>query len=128
MAYCLRFMRVNQYLVLILIAIGFTVFQQGCTTPYTYSYPGRTTFTIDNANRLHTGMSPDEVRAIFGSPDKIYDAPFGKNVGEPWTGRVWLYFTKVDRKFIYVKRYKKNLLVFYPPGGQMRLNHWIIEE
>ena len=81
MAYCLRFMRVNQYLVLILIAIGFSVFQQDCTTSYSYSYPGRTTFTIDNANRLHTGLSPDEVRAIFGSPDKIYDASFGKTLG-----------------------------------------------
>ena len=128
MTYCLRLMRGNQHLVLILIAVGFTVLQQGCTTPYAYSYPGRTTFTIDNVNRLYTGMSPDEVRAIFGSPDKIYNASFGKNVGEPWTGRSWLYFTKVDPKFIYVKRYKKNLLVFYPPGEQMRLNHWVVEK
>ena len=128
MTYYLRFMRINQYLVLILIAVGFTVIQLGCATPYTYSYPRRTTFTINNVNRLYTGMSADEVRAIFGSPDKIYNASFGKNVGEPWTGRVWLYFTKEDPKFIYVKRYKKNLLVFYPPGEQMRLNHWVIEE
>lgn len=124
----LKFMRDNQYLVLILIVVGFTVLQQGCATPYTYSYPERTTFTIDNVNRLYTGMSPDAVRAIFGSPDKTYDASFGKNVGKPWTGRVWLYFTKVDPKFIYVKRYRKNLLVFYPPGEQMRLNHWVVEE
>ena len=33
-----------------------------------------------------------------------------------------------DRKFIYVKRYKKNLLVFFPPGEGMKLNHWVIEE
>ena len=127
MVYYLRFMRVNQYLVLILIAVEFIIFQQGCASSHTYSY-GHTTFTMDNMNQLHTGMSPDEVRTMFGSPDKIYDASFGKNVGEPWTGRVWLYFTQVDRKFIYVKRYKKNLLVFYPPGRQMRLNHWVIEE
>ena len=96
--------------------------------PQIYSYEGNQTFTIDNVNQLHTGMSPDEVRTMFGSPDKIYDASFGKNLGEPWTGRVWLYFTQVDRKFRYVRRYKKNLLVFYPPGEQMRLNHWVIEE
>ena len=123
-----RFIRVNQYLILILITAGFIVFQQGCTVPYTYSYPGNTTFTVGNMNRLHTGMSPDEVRAIFGSPEKTYDASFGKNVGEPWTGRVWLYFTEVDPKFIHVKRYKKNLFIFYPPGEKMRLNHWVIEE
>ena len=124
----LKFMRGNQYLALISIVVGFTMLQQGCTAPYTYSYPGRITFTIENINRLYTGMSPDEVRAIFGSPDRIYNASFGKNVGEPWTGRVWLYFTREDPKFRYVKRYKKNLLVFYPLGEQMRLNHWVIEK
>ena len=128
MTHYLRFMRANQCLTLILTAVGFIVFQQGCAAPHTYSYVGHTTFTIDNVNRLHTGMSPDDVRDVFGAPDKIYDASFGKNVGDPWTGRVWLYFTQVDRKFIYVKRYKKNLLVFYPPSEQMRLNHWVIEE
>ena len=128
MAYCLRFVRVNHYLVLIVISVGFSVCQQGCAASHTYSYVGHTTFSVDNVNRIYTGMNPDEVRSIFGSPDKIYDASFGKNIGEPWTGRVWLYFTQVDRKFIYVKRYKKNLLVFYPPGKQMRLNHWVIEE
>ena len=128
MTYCLRFIRVNHYWVLIVVAVGFSVYQQGCTLPHTYSYVGNNTFTIDNVNRLHTGMSPNAIRAIFGAPDKIYDASFGKNVGEPWNGRVWLYFTRADRKFIYVKRYKKNLLVFYPPGEGMKLNHWVIEE
>ena len=122
-----RFIQANQYLILILIIVGFTIFQQGCTVPYTYSYPGHTTFTRNNMDQLHTGMSSNEVRAIFGSPDKIYDASFGKDVGEPWTGRVWLYFTKVDPNFMHVKRYKKNLLVFYPLGEQMKLNHWVIE-
>ena len=128
MTYQPRFVQANQYLVLILIVAGFTVFQQGCTAAHTYSYPGHTTFTIDNMNRLQTGLSPDEVRAIFGTPDKIYDASFGKNVGESWTGRVWLYFTQVDPNFTYVKRYKKNLFVFYPPGDPMKLNHWVFEK
>lgn len=127
MTYHQKFRRETQYLALILIAVGFTVVQ-GCAVPYTYSYPGHTTFTVDNTNRLHTGMGSNEVRAIFGTPDKTYDAPFGENVGEPWTGRVWLYFTKVDPKFTHVKRYKKNLFVFYPPGDQMKLNHWVIEK
>ena len=116
------------YLVLTLIAIGFTVFQLGCAAPYTYSYPGHSTFTAANTNRLYTGMSSDEVRALFGSPDKAYDASFGKSVGEPWTGRVWLYFTEIDRKFKHLNRYRKNLFVFYPPGDQMKLNHWVIEK
>lgn len=120
-----RFIQDNQYLTLILVTAGFIVLQQGCTT---HTYPGHTTFTVDNINQLRTGMSPDEVRAIFGSPDKVYDASFGKNVGEPWPGRVWLYFTKVDPKFRHVERYKKNLLIFYLLGEQMRLNHWVIEE
>ena len=128
MAYCLRLIQGNQYLVIVLTVIGFSVFQQGCTVPHTYSYVGNTTFTTDKVNRLHTGMSPDEVLGMFGSPHKIYDASFGKNLGEPWTGRVWMYFTQADRKFIHVKRYRKNLLVFYPPGERMRLNHWVIEE
>ena len=128
MDYDSRFIRANQCLVLILIAIGFTVFQLGCAAPYTYSYPGHATFSAENTNRLYTGMSSDEVRALFGMPDKEYDATFGKSVGEPWTGRVWLYFTEKDRKFRNVKRYKKNLFVFYPPGNQMNLNHWVIEK
>ena len=128
MNYYSRFIQEYQHLVSVLIAVGFTVFQQGCTSTYTYSYPGHSTFTAENANRLYTGMSSDEVRAIFGNPDKAYDASFGKSVGEPWTGRVWLYFTEKDRKFRHVKRYKKNLFVFYPPGDQMKLNHWVIEK
>lgn len=123
-----RFMQEYQKLVFVLIAMGFTVFHIGCTVPYTYSYPGHSTFTEENTNQLYTGMSSDEVRALFGTPDKAYDASFGKSVGAPWTGRVWLYFTKRDLTFKYVKRYKKNLFVFYPAGNQMKLNHWIIEK
>ena len=122
------FIQKYQQRVFVLIAAGLTVFHLGCTVPYNYSYPGRSTFTAENTNRLYTGMSADEVRAIFGSPDKAHDATFGKSVGEPWTGRVWLYFTKRDRKFKHVKRYKKNLFVIYPPGNQMKLNHWIVEK
>ena len=121
-------MQKYQQLVLVLIAVGLTVFYLGCTVPYNYSYPGHSTFTEENTNRLYTGMRSDEVRELFGTPDKAYDASFGKNVGEPWTGRVWLYFTKRDRKFKNVKRYKKNIFVFYPAGDQMQLNHWIIEK
>ena len=128
MTYHPRLLGTNEYLALILITVGFTVFQQSCAATYTYSYPGHTTFTVDNTNRLHTGMKPDEVRSIFGNPDKIYDAPFGENVGELWTGRVWLYFTEVDPKFKHVKRYKKSLFIFYPPGDHMKLNHWVIDK
>ena len=56
-----KFIWANEYLVaLILIAVGFTVFQ-GCAVPYTYSYLGHTTFTVENTNRLRTGMAPNEV-------------------------------------------------------------------
>ena len=123
-----RLIQEFQQLVYVLIAVWLAVFFLGCTAPYTYSYPGHSTFTEENTNRLYTGMSSDEVRMLFGTPDKAYDASFGKSVGEPWTGRVWLYFTKRDRNFKHVKRYEKNLFVFYPPGNQMKLNHWIIEK
>jgi len=128
MNYYSRSLQEYQQWVFVLIAVWLAVFFLGCTVPYTYTYAGHSTFTEENTSRLYTGMRSDEVRELFGTPDKAYDASFGKNVGEPWTGRVWLYFTKRDFKSKHVKRYKKNLFVFYPPGDQMKLNHWIIEK
>ena len=112
----------------ILIIAGCIFLLLGCATVYQYSYPGHETFTNTNIALLRSGMTPTEVQGIFGKPDVVYDASFGENVGEPWAGRVWVYFTKEDPSFEHVKRYKKNMLVFYPPGENMKLNHWDIEE
>lgn len=100
----------------------------GCASTANLTYPGHKTFTEENASQLEVGMSPGEVRGIFGEPDEELEMDFGEDVGEPWTGYVWVYFTEVDRRLKYAKRYKKSLFVFYPPGKDMRLNHWVLEE
>ena len=99
-----------------------------CATTYKYVYPGHKTFIVDNVAKLKIGMTATEIRQIFGNPDEEYGANFGSNVGEEWKGRVWLYFTELDTSLKHAKRYKKNMFVFYPSSGDMRLNHWKIEE
>ena len=105
-----------------------TLILSGCATTYRLSYPGHKTFTDVNVARLRVGMSAEEIRSIFGEPDEEYTAEFGSGVGNEWKGRVWIYFTRLDPKLMYAKRYKKNVFVFYPAEGNMRLNHWEIEE
>lgn len=98
-----------------------------CAVPYSYSYPGHKTFTHDNIELLRVGMSSSEILRIFGEPDEQYVSTFGADVGEEWSGRVWIYFTKLDTRLQYAKRYQKNMFVFYPSEGDMKLNHWEIE-
>jgi hypothetical protein len=105
-----------------------SIFLLGCASTYQYTYPGHKTFTEDNISKLSVGMSSEEIRTIFGDPDEVYTAEFGQNTDEVWTGKVWLYFTELDTQLKYAKRYKKNMFVFYPPEGEMTLNHWKIEE
>lgn len=125
----IKFIRLNRFLTIILIVAGLTFFLYSCAVPYKYpSYPGHKTFIETNISQLRIGMTTDQCLAIFGRPDKTYDATFGENVGEAWTGHVWLYFTERDPTFEHVKRYKKNTFVFYTSGGQKLLNHWNIEK
>ena len=125
----LRFTFSNRFPVIILIVIGSMFFLYSCAVPYEYpSYRGHKTFIQTNISQLRVGMTTDQCLAIFGPPDKTYDATFGENVGEVWTGHVWLYFTERDPLFKQVKRYKKNLFVFYMSDGQKLLNHWTIEK
>ena len=109
------------FLVILVTLVAVAIGTLGCATAHkTPSDAGQVP--------LHTGMTAEQVRAMYGSPDREYDATFGEDIGEPWTGRVWLYFTKQDPAFKYVKRYKKNVFVFYPASGSMKLNNWNIEE
>jgi len=117
------------FLRVFLLAIGLAFFLPGCAVPYKFPhYQGHKTFTGGNINQLHVGMPAHQFRTIFGPPDVTYETTFGENVGEPWIGQVWLYFTKKDPRFRHVKRYKKNMFVFYASGGQKLLNHWTIEK
>jgi len=99
----------------------------GCASTYRYTYPGHKTFTESNVAKLEVGMSAEEVQMLFGSPDEEYTGTFGADVGMEWTGNTWLYFTDVDKSLMYAKRYKKNIFVFHPPDGDMKLNHWEFE-
>ena len=111
----------------IIIAGG--IFLYSCAIPYEFpTYPGHNTFIESNISKLKVGMKSTDVKMIFGIPDKMYNATFGEDVGKPWTGQVWLYFTNVDPKFQHVKRYKKNTFVFYISDENRLLNHWIIEQ
>ena len=120
----------NMWFVISCVAVSLIcgVLFSGCPSAYRYSYPGNKTFTNQNIARLHVGMPSEDVKAIFGEPDEQYAAEFGADVGKKWNGKVWVYFTKLDRKLKYVKRYKKNIFVFYPAESNMKLNHWEIEE
>ena len=103
------------------------IFLSGCATTYRYVYPGHKTFTNENVGRVRVGMSSEEVLGIFGEPDEQYVTKFGSSVGEEWNGRVWIYFTTLDLRLMHAKRYKKNMFVFSPTEGDMKLNHWEIE-
>lgn len=108
------------------LAVGVTL-TAGCATSYRYFYPGCKDFTEDQVSQLYVGMPPEEIVDLLGVPQEQYTAEFGADVGEPWTGRAFVYFTELDRDLKYAKRYKKNLLVFYPSEGAMKLNHWELE-
>ncbi len=113
--------------VIIIIPVG--IFFYSCAIPYEFpTYPGHKTFVESNIRKLKVGMTPEDVIMIFGRPNKTYNATFGEDVGEAWTGQAWLYFTKIDTKYQYVKRYKKNMFVYYISDGKRLLNHWIIEK
>jgi len=100
----------------------------GCAARSGYSYPGCDSFTDENVSALHVGMSHEDVIAVFGTPDEQYVSEFGADVGDPWTGRALVYFTELDTSLEHVKRYKKNVLVFHPSEGDMKLNHWELEQ
>ncbi len=99
----------------------------GCATTYTYSCPGHESFVDENVSQLHVGMDSADVFEIFGQPDEELDARFGADVGDEWTGRVWIYFTERDKEYKYAIRYKKNVFVFHPVDGQLLLNNWKFE-
>lgn len=105
-----------------------SILLSGCGTTYRYSYPGHKTFTEENIALLRVGMSSEQVLSIFGNPDEQYVGQFGADVGEKWNGRVWVYFTKLDPRLKHAKRYMKNVFVFHPTEGDIRLNHWEIEK
>ncbi len=113
---------------LVIVTLMFSAW--GCSPRYVYEYPGHQTFTQANLAQVHVGMSASEVRALFGNPDEIYIGRFGSAVGEEWRGQVWIYFTEKDSRLRRVKRYRKNVFVFYPAQGsddELRLNHWEME-
>ena len=71
------------------------------------------------------GMTAEEVSARLGEPDAEYVSEFGSESDSgPWQGRAWIYFGDVDERYRHIDRRHKNLLVFYPAEGDMRLNHW----
>ena len=112
---------------IIIIVAGF--FLYSCAIPYEFpTYQAHKTFVESNIRNLKVGMKSEEFITLFGRPHKTYNATFGEDVGEAWTGEVWLYFTKIDTKYQYVKRYKKNMFVFYASDGKRLLNHWTIEK
>ncbi|MFH1689540.1 MAG: hypothetical protein ABIE42_04800 [Candidatus Eisenbacteria bacterium] len=100
----------------------------GCATTYKYSYPGCKAFTDENVGQLRVGMPYADAVALFGDPDEQYVSEFGADAGEPWTGRALVYFTELDKELKYAKRYKKNVLMFHPSEGEMKLNHWELEQ
>jgi len=77
---------------------------------------------------LKAGLSAEAVRASLGEPDAAFLSEFGDETSEgKWIGMVWIYFGERDPEFKLVKRRVKDTYVFYPPEGQMRLNHFVLE-
>ena len=80
------------------------------------------------AFKPYVGMPASEVKDLLGPPDADFVSRFGQETkkGE-WQGRVWLYFGDRDSRYHHVDRRLKDTLVFYPPDGDMHLNHWKFE-
>jgi hypothetical protein len=74
------------------------------------------------------GMSSEKVLGHLGVPDAEYVGEFGRESRSgSWDGRVWLYFGAQDPRYTKIDRCMKNILIFYPPDGDMQLNHWDAE-
>jgi hypothetical protein len=110
-----------------LALVGIVVLGGGCSGSIKYNPVTHPGLAGPVADRLAVGMSSEEVEALLGPPNETYEAEFGADVGEEWTGVVWLYFIERDEKLRKAVRYRKARLVFYETEEGLRLNHWDIE-
>jgi len=72
-------------------------------------------------------MTTDQIRTLFGKPDKVFAAVFGEETDELWDGIVWEYYVVEDTSFHYMTRYRTNTFVFVKDLDPPVLNNWIIE-
>lgn len=82
-------------------------------------------FTYDNVVRLREGASPDEVRAVFGPPDKTRFRIFGLETPDPWRGMVFEYCMGYHFEGRYSKN--SNILIFTAETSPPRLRFWDIQ-
>jgi len=85
-------------------------------------------FTPAKISSLSVGMPVNQIEYLFGPPDVKETKTFGEDIGEPWEGLVYKYYTKPDPKYKYVERRFCNMFVFYLSKEPPVLNNWIIEE
>jgi hypothetical protein len=85
----------------------------GCAT---LRHPG---FTESAVLKLRTGMSADEVRAIFGNPDQSEVTTCGGSTPDPWQCMIWTYE---------MGDYDWNRIYFSVDADPPRLNNWTIEQ
>jgi hypothetical protein len=73
-------------------------------------------------------MTAEEVRSILGDPHESFITRLGQeSEGGAWDATVWIYFGERDERYLEVERLRKDMFFFYPPDGDMRLNHWVLE-
>jgi hypothetical protein len=74
-------------------------------------------FVEAKVSRLEVGQTTDEVRALFGEPDRTEVMRCGAAWGPPWPCQVWTY--ELTGSYT-------NLLVFRPVEGVLSLDSWLL--
>ena len=106
--------------------VVYLVHSTGCA-PTLVSHKSTFKFHEIAVNLVRQGMSPDELKGMFGEPDIIYKSDFGQETEESWPGLVLKYLTVRDTTYHYVVRYRTNTFVFWMGVEPPVLDHWEIE-
>ncbi len=77
-------------------------------------------FTEQNIDRLRIGMSANEVKEIFGSPNEVDTAVCGGATGHTWICETWAYQRGSSK-------YDSNKFTFSVSDNEKRLNNWSVK-
>ena len=84
-------------------------------------------FAISKIMAIEQGMYPDEIKALFGDPDRITTRPMGSETDSPWLALEWIYMMGEHPRgeYQYIDNYNRFFfdLDYDPP----LLSNWFIE-
>ena len=81
-------------------------------------------FTREDIATLEIGLPIVAAHRALGPEDSRYDARFGDDAGEEWTGLVLEFLAGPDPDFETTERPLRNRLVFAVVDQDTLLNHW----